>query len=75
MINANRSLPNLMHWYTSNSYLFDLCQAKKGGVLGLPGMRSVFWDHMREAKKRLADLNPGFSKSTIAKMARDEYWP
>ena len=36
-------------------------------------MRHRYWNHIQEAKKRLAAENPGVSKKDILTMAREEH--
>ena len=52
-----------------------ILEAKHKGVPGLPGMRSVYWDHIKEAQARLSESDSSLSKTRVLELAREEWGP
>ena len=50
-----------------------LAGEKKSGAFGLVGMREIYWNHIKEAKDRLAKENPDMSAHEILGKAREEH--
>ena len=48
-------------------------EKKKSGAFGLVGMREIYWNHIKEAKDRLAKENPDMSAHEILGKAREEH--